>query len=89
MVSDHCRWTWYGAKLRDRRCSTNVCCARATYKLDFNLEAEQAVPNVFAGPKVMWNMMKFGKRFPGCGNVLVIKFLPRDLRERKVSWWAS
>jgi hypothetical protein len=58
-------------------------------ELDHNLKEGQAAPNIFAEPKVMWSIMEFEKRFPGCGNALVKEFFPGDLLEWEVSWWAS
>jgi hypothetical protein len=58
-------------------------------KLDRNMKEGQAAPKIFAEPKVMWSIMEFERRFPGCGNALVKEFFPGDLLEWEVSWWAS
>lgn len=49
----------------------------------------QVVPEIFAEPKVMWTIMEFEEKHPGCWMALVKEFFPGDLLEWEDKWWKS
>jgi hypothetical protein len=52
-------------------------------------EDHGTIPEIFAGTKIMWTIMRFEMSYPGRGDTLVKEFFPGRLLEWKVKWWES